>query len=1693
MDGAALEIPGYQLVQEIGRGAMSVVYRAIRAGEAYAVKVMKHTGADRSVDAALRFRREAAAMARLNHPGLVKILEVNESQGRPYLVMELVDGEELSQILQRGPLSETKLIQLVRVLAGALGEVHRRGLVHRDIKPANIIVGKLGGAKIIDFGFVTAAADPTRDHDDVVGTFLYAAPEQTGMLKRPVDGRADLYALGAVLFECVAGHPPFQANTVAELMRLHAAVLPQRLSDLTNVRPVLSDIIGKLLSKDPDDRYQTAEGLIADVEQLQQLEEELRQGKRIRLGSHDISPARLQELPLSGRDREFLDLKHLWSRAQKGNGAAILVEGEGGSGKTRLIREIIRTAQSTGRPLILAGKCQQSERIPFGPFREAIDEHVGRVIRMPPEEKQLAIQKLKSAVGEAEIVLKRLSRGMEVLLTEGEKSSKPEMAIDVERFYGGLVDFLVELSKQYGQALILVDDVQWLDEASFEVVVRLSQKLASSPILLAGTSRNDPASEASRQKLVASLADRIIRMVLAPLDLRAVGKLIAAQLGGGELDKRVVERIASRANGNPFAVGQYVRALLDAGVVSPVAGNWAVDPKRLEELALPEDVLELVVNRAATLSPKTTRVLGQAAIIGMHFERALLLRVTAEEDHELLEVLNEAKLANLIEQIDSASYEFVHDRVREALAKTLSDDEICDVHQRVAESLEHVEDRSPEHFFSLARHYARGHTGRNPQRVYETNLIAGKHALASHAYGDALNFLKDALHASSITSSRVTTSPELEEALGQACLGTAKINEAIEHFERVLLQVTDPLVRARIHTHLIRVHISRMDARRTWAECLKALEALGRPWPTSKVVRFLTTVFYWTIAWFCDRTGWLRGRAKGGNLAKRKALAAIYAFSSFGVAMVGMRPKLRLQVMPRLALNVHLIGDIREAVDPLHLYAVGAACMGLRTASMRAITRAKRIAEQIGDPALLGMVTRNLDWSHHFLGDNQKAEEIARQTLTHFGKYLLARDYLACCNDVGQNMLLRGHVRPGLELTMMGIDRANKTDKTLLASGNANIHGVTGHILAVLGDFNEATRFLQEAQNISKHLPPDDVWVRGWLAWHTLGFYLEQDEIGEPVEKEIADFEKFGISPKDLAFHQKPIYLFTALARLKQFERASKEKRPEALRKLRRAMRDLRAAHNVQDRCHIFIIQAAIERNDGKIAKALRLLLAAERLAAKVDSVWGLFEVAVERARIANLRGDREAGNREATVAHGMALEHGWKNRARRVEFEFKIERPKVAEAVGETTTQTNVTDKFARALSERYLKALLEVSLASASALDPKEQARAALDEVVRLLGAERAFLFLCEPETGELKLQAGRDANKKNLKEAKGYATTVVTQVKESLKPIVITGTEEGALLGSQSAVAHELRSIIAAPLMLREKLIGVVYLDNRLVKGLFKQDDVEILLAISNHIAVAVETARTARLEVERKSLEKEMEVTAAVQTLFLPKSQFLEHANVKVAGFYRPAEKCGGDWWWYDNAAAQSVSILVGDVTGHGAASAMVTAVVATGYRVMQRIAADRPLPDRLRELNSELLDICRGEYRMTLAAVQIGANTGKIEYWSAGAPPLFLLQADGEVIAMSCAGTPLGSEAFQLGAIQRDWKKGDRLFIFTDGLPELTLPTGRQLGVKRLARMLKETRDTTLEGATQYLVKQLDVLQQGTVQEDDITFAIMEHQ
>ncbi|MCB9754711.1 MAG: protein kinase [Myxococcales bacterium] len=654
----------------IGEGAYSVVYAARGAAGARALKILRPEVQARSAGAAARFRQEAAMLAALDHPAFPTVYALGELDGRPYMALELLSGETLAARARAGPQPVDFVLRVAAAIAAALAEVHRHGLVHRDIKPANIQLPIVEGArpgaavKLLDFGLARRA--DARERDPVVGTFLYSAPEQTGFLKRPVDGRTDLYALGAVLFECLSGHPPFDSRNVGELLRMHATATPPELTAL-GVAPALAGIVATLLAKDPDDRYQSAALLLAELARL-----DGRGAGPPGFQPEPGAPAQARERAsdrVIGRDDVLQTLRALGPDVRARRGAVALLFGPAGAGAARCSARSRRRrrCRRARRPSTCSSRRARPTR---GRTRRCARRCAARSRQRP------ATRTLARPRPAASSPRSRGTSGLAELFAARERDDDPPAEgpgadITPELFSEIFVGYFVELCVALARASlrVLVDDAGRLDPASVGALARLANRTASEPVVLVLAAQAERERDARAvPQLERALATRdatVVAIALRPLADAAARQLVARQLGQRPVDPALSELVARRSGGNPLALREYLNALLDAGALELRDGRWTLDRARVDALELPEDVALLLLARVDALAPATRDVLDHAAALGLRFDAEALERLDAHAPEAVRRALDEARDVRAIEPTsDGDALRFTHERLQ---------------------------------------------------------------------------------------------------------------------------------------------------------------------------------------------------------------------------------------------------------------------------------------------------------------------------------------------------------------------------------------------------------------------------------------------------------------------------------------------------------------------------------------------------------------------------------------------------------------------------------------------------------------------------------------------------------------------------------------------------------------------------------------------------------------------------------------------------------------------------------------------------------------------------------------------------------------------------------------------------------------------------------------------------------------------
>jgi tetratricopeptide (TPR) repeat protein len=811
----------YRLDTELGRGGMGVVYRAtdLELQRDVAVKVLSANAS--TSDARQRLLREARAAAALNHPHIVAVHDVGETGGLPFLVMEFVAGPSLSK---SRPTDLSRVVEIATQICDALEHAHANSIVHRDLKPDNVLLSNSSqgaSVKLADLG-LALPADGARISraGTIVGTAAYMAPEQA--LGQPVDGRADLYALGVLLYELTTGRLPFTGDTQLTIVsqHVHAHVVPPRV-----LRPdlprALESVILRLLAKNPSQRFTTA-GEVREA-LLKSLTEQDEVANTDAASTVAILDA-LSRGRLVGRANELAEAGELWQRAREGRGHAVFFSGEPGAGKTRLAREITIQAAVDGA-LVLSGGCYEYEATtPYLPFVEAFR----RWVRETKDD-----DTLREILGDSAMQIAKLAPEIETRL--GPFPEQLQLAPHEERllFFDAVSQVFSNIARRQS-LLFYADDMHWADRGTLWLLGHLLRQIREERVLIVGAYRETELDRA--HPLAKSLVDwnrerLTTRIILRRFDQAETGAQIDALLGE-HISGEFATAVHRETEGNPFFVEEVLKALIEIGSVRHEGGRW--HRCDLAQLQIPQSVKEAIGNRLDRVSAECNEVLRVSAVLGKVFSFEELAATAQQSEDVLLDALDEATGAQLIAAGSGESFAFTHDKIREVLYEELNPIRRRRLHRLAAEAFQRNDDKFACAVEKLAHHYIQAGDHEHGLEYAKQAAVEAERVFAFDEAISAYGRARDCAEALGLTQEELA----LDEAVGKAYMLHGEVISAGEHFERALALATEPDTRARLQIQTAASLVATGDQRglEYVREALSVLDATRNPLETANAL-----------------------------------------------------------------------------------------------------------------------------------------------------------------------------------------------------------------------------------------------------------------------------------------------------------------------------------------------------------------------------------------------------------------------------------------------------------------------------------------------------------------------------------------------------------------------------------------------------------------------------------------------------------------------------------------------------------------------------------------------------------------------------------------------------------------------------------------------------------------------------------------
>jgi tetratricopeptide (TPR) repeat protein len=735
----------YRLDAQIGQGGMGVVYRAhdTLLDRDVALKVLSATAL--SADHRARLLREAQAAAQLNHPNVVTVYDAGEVDPEsvkgpvtPFIVMELVEGTSLGD---GRPEALADILVVARQVCDALEHAHAHGIVHRDLKPENIMLTRstlpspsegegLGGkVKLVDFGLARTPASRLTAEGTIVGTVFYLAPEQ--VLGEAIDHRVDLYALGVMLYELTTGQLPFTGDDPLAIISQHlqAPVVPPRARN-PEIPPPLDALIVRLLNKSPERRPASAAEVRETLERLASGADAPAATLEV---SRDLSLLdRIARGRMVGRERELAQARALWVKAASGEGQVLLVSGEPGIGKTRLVRELVTQVQvSGGRALLGAGYAEGG--MPYAPFaqmlRSALEDTSSDGLDLPDP----VLADLLTLAPELGLHYP----GVKPNPAPGDPRSEQY------RLFENTLIYITALSNR-APLLLVLEDAHWVDSNTLSLLRHLARHTRRQRVMIVATYREVEldAARPLHEMLLDLQRERLAtRMKLPRLDREGTRELLEV-LFAQEITPEGVDGVWRETEGNPFYIEEVCKALVESGKLYYQDGRW--QRPSIKELGIPKSVRVAIQSRVRKLPADAQETLRLAAVLGREFDLEVLAGASELDEDALFEALEDAERAQLIEEVSGergARYAFVHALFASTLVEGTRTLQRRRLHRRAAVA---IKTRHPDDCEALAYHYSQAGQA---EQAANYLLKAGDRALGLYAHAEARQHYAQALEA----------------------------------------------------------------------------------------------------------------------------------------------------------------------------------------------------------------------------------------------------------------------------------------------------------------------------------------------------------------------------------------------------------------------------------------------------------------------------------------------------------------------------------------------------------------------------------------------------------------------------------------------------------------------------------------------------------------------------------------------------------------------------------------------------------------------------------------------------------------------------------------------------------------------------------------------------------------------------------
>jgi len=1434
----------YQIIRKLSDGFLSTLYlaRDIRETErVLAIKILERSRISTRIEDMIRFRTDITGIMNIKHPNLLTVHEVNDIETPyrypvPYIVMDLIEGHSLEHIINNGiaiPLQ--KKIELMAQVSSALQPVHRLGILHRDIKPGNIIVSPRG-AVLTDVGLARIKDfREYRTHGGLTHLFYYMSPEQCGTIGLPVDERSDLYSLGIVMYQLLTGSLPFSGDTISGIAHAHLTSIPAPPSSCNPEIPAICDsIILKLLEKEPEKRYQSALGLSADLEKILKGERSFIPGLKdtiVRLRYHTH---------FTGRHNELKKLLALQRDSVAGMGSLCLMDGDAGIGKTRLLDEFNSTLASHGQPCIALFESSGDRGSPYRSIRDLLGMYIQRFSGYSEKRKEQISSALTVSLGNPGYIILQINPGMKTVLGELAPPVPLTDKRETGRFLHTAGGFFRDLARAEGSLTILLDDIHDMDTGSLEILEEISSDIKNSPLQIVAAYRKG---KLKQHSFFTGLIQHCQgnepfyqHISLTPCTAVETKNLVEGILFESTPSTKEISTIVhSKSGGNPSFTIEILKQLIHERVVSFSETGWILHRTRLKSVEIPHTMVDIILNKISCLDTRERSVLSHCAVIGMRFSLSLLFQLLEKSssaqntaNDEVVSIIDKAVSLGILsaENPQSGEMYFPHSRIHDAFYTSIDDDTRKHIHGELVKTIENlVGGNTNDHLYSLAYH-AIGSDDKN--RILQYAYPAALKLKNDYALDQSIAYLKKIIDACDDADNEPGANDTAVllrfagEELAFLYLITGEYDNAIRIYTSLIENTTNTLEKASLYRNISRAYFKKGD----WVACEKTgaqgLELLGFTLPAKKISIWISIIFE-----FFRHI--MPGEVKKIFITHDENRKRIFRHISWSYLDLGWSYILSDNIkFLMIALKVLNIAEYRlgpSRVMGMSLGGYGALLMSipLFERSIRYLKRSLAVRKEQGDEWGYAQSLQWLGYCYEWKGDYRQSILCFNESLSIFNRIGDQREAGMCTAGLIHNYTFAS------EYSRIETLLREYRDITAATKDHYGISESYTYRIRCLVEQGHIERAIEEGELALDYSKQNNVSFTHCRACSELGMvYLEKNEPARALEYLNAAISMTG-QHRYLKQYTVSTYTLYAECLIMLYQQslsapAENASSQPGLGEIRKACR-LAVRHTRRWVSHY--------------SAALRVYARYHDLAASRRSSEKYFMKAIEHA---NKLGQpfEEAKSRYFFARH--LIRHKKNDLARfhletaytifsKISAALYIQR--IAELLG---MRENESPSLAGILNEEKLAIVMKLSTELSAMSDVSAVILRAVQSAMELTGAGRCCILTMDDTTSELTNESVYNMEPTEISDQMNY---ILHYVFNNDVPLIIQDASRDSALQTILSSPSTLKgSILCMTIKVKEKNIGVFYMDNPLLTSVFNENDLTIMNLIFSHAALVLD---------------------------------------------------------------------------------------------------------------------------------------------------------------------------------------------------------------------------------------------------------------